>query len=1212
MRNSADKYIFKRVTAILCVLFFVFISGGSLHAQTYGNVWQKGNLENEITLRDVVFTGQNFVAVGDSTVVYTSTDGATWTARSSGYAYNAWAHLFGVTYGNGLVIAVGRDKLIMSSNDNGVTWKTVNPRSTDVYDEDISKVAYGNGVFVACGESGGRWTSSNGSEWKESSFGIGTRCVAFGGGQFLVGATNGSIYSSTDGNTWTSVYIGTHIVSLAYGNGTWMAVGSNIWTSTNGTTWTKQLDIDACKWLFYSAVITDDGSMIAAGENGQILNSADGVTWRDADSASMRIMFGSAYGNDVVVCVSTGGPRTPDSLFLHSTHYSTAGGSPPTAFAGCGSTGSDSLRLTSPNGGEQWPVGSTQTITWSSTGSVGNVKIRYSTDSGTTWTKFEQATPNDGSYSWEVPDDIASTCRIKISETADGNVYDTSDSNFSIVEPDNSTITITYPNGGETLTAGSKVTATWASTGSIANCKLRYSPDNGTTWIKFEDSTPNDGSYSWTVPDIESSNCLFRASDTSDGYPTDNSDAVFTIAQVTGPTITVTDPNGGEKWQVGTNHDITWNTSETVNSVDIEYSADNGSSWSTVASGTEDDGTYTWSLPSTSTTGGLIRLTANHSEGTSTDTSNASFTIIPTLTVNSPNGGEQLAVGTVHSITWASAGGVGDVKLEYSINNGSTWTLIKSATSDDGLFGWVVPDTESASCLIKISQLGGTQISDISNGTFEIGGEPEIALDKSSFSFGYSMGGSAPTAQYLTISNNAGGSLSWTATSTAAWLSLSPASGNGGAVVTVTVDPTGLAAGTYTASISVADGNAANSPQTASVSLSVVEASQDQPPFGELATPADGVTARGAIPVTGWALDDAGIAKAEVFYGQNSRLGDVVFVDGARDDIAGAYPDYPQNTRAGWGYMLLTNSLPDGAYSIYVVVTDTAGHTTTLGPASITVDNANATKPFGTIDTPSQGGDASGANYPNWGWVLTPQPNTIPINGSTIKVWVNGEPLGTISQYNLPNEVLTGIFPGYNNSNGLVGLHYLDTTKYANGAHYIAWTVSDDAGNSEGIGSRFFTIRNISSREGEAQTASIKAAAPENHTLPMPTFKEMKQLENISLSTYRAEISKGTNDSPPTMEVNTGAFEVQAVELERIAVTFDNNFNLRNGYRVKGDELLPLPIGSTVKIEKNAFYWQPGPGFLGTYNLVLMGVDAEGTPVQKQLKVNISPKLKVQ
>ena len=89
--------------------------------------------------------------------------------------------------------------------------------------------------------------------------------------------------------------------------------------------------------------------------------------------------------------------------------------------------------LTSPNGGERWPVGSTQIITWITGGTVGDVKLEYSTDSATTWIEIAASTENDGSYTWIVPDAVSDTCLIRISEAEDGLPADTNDALFSIV-----------------------------------------------------------------------------------------------------------------------------------------------------------------------------------------------------------------------------------------------------------------------------------------------------------------------------------------------------------------------------------------------------------------------------------------------------------------------------------------------------------------------------------------------------------------------------------------------------------------------------------------------------------------------------------------------------------------------------------------------------------------------------------------------------------
>jgi hypothetical protein len=220
-------------------------------------------------------------------------------------------------------------------------------------------------------------------------------------------------------------------------------------------------------------------------------------------------------------------------------------------------------------------------------------------------------------------------------------------------------------------------------------------------------------------------------------------------------------------------------------------------------------------------------------------------------------------------------------------------------------------------------------------------------------------------------------------------------------------------------------------------------------------------------------------------------IGNAQIVPGTRPDVAVTYPGYPGNT-GGWGYLLLTNELPNstgqpgvgnGTYNLHVLITDNAGQVVDLGARTITVNNAASILPFGSIDTPTQGGTASGTAFVNFGWVLTPEPNMIPFNGSTIKVLIDTpcpssavvptcNPMtATVTGYNISRCDVDQDFPSLANSGstncalsggspGPVGYYYLDTTKLANGLHTIAWVVTDSAGNASGIGSRYFNVQN--------------------------------------------------------------------------------------------------------------------------------------------------------
>jgi hypothetical protein len=146
-------------------------------------------------------------------------------------------------------------------------------------------------------------------------------------------------------------------------------------------------------------------------------------------------------------------------------------------------------------------------------------------------------------------------------------------------------------------------------------------------------------------------------------------------------------------------------------------------------------------------------------------------------------------------------------------------------------------------------------------------------------------------------------------------------------------------------------------------------------------------------------------------------------------------------------------------YNLKVYANDREGNKVLLGARIIAGQNATATAPFGALDTPGQGEVISGTAYVNFGWALTPQPKNIPTDGSTIKVVIDGTVVGRVT-YNQYRADIAGLFPGYANTNGAIGFFVIDTTKYANGLHTIEWVVTDSAGVSAGIGSRYFTIAN--------------------------------------------------------------------------------------------------------------------------------------------------------
>ncbi|MDB6086160.1 MAG: hypothetical protein JWN43_4041, partial [Gammaproteobacteria bacterium] len=95
---------------------------------------------------------------------------------------------------------------------------------------------------------------------------------------------------------------------------------------------------------------------------------------------------------------------------------------------------------------------------------------------------------------------------------------------------------------------------------------------------------------------------------------------------------------------------------------------------------------------------------------------------------------------------------------------------------------------------------------------------PSISLGITSLQFATVPGGSA-NPQTVSIANGGGGTLNWFASSNASWLTVSPASGTGNGVLTVSAASSSLAAGTYTTTVAISALGATNSPQYINVTL---------------------------------------------------------------------------------------------------------------------------------------------------------------------------------------------------------------------------------------------------------------------------------------------------------------------------------------------------------------------------------------------------------
>jgi hypothetical protein len=288
------------------------------------------------TLNAIAYGGGVWVTGGVGGDVAWSTDGVRWT-DAGGSPFGGYA-IHEIIYGNGKFVGVGSGGRIAYSI-NGVDWERTGDSTFANYIKDI---AYGGGKFVAVGEYGKiAWSEDGCATWNEaynSIFGSGhINGVAYGGGKFVAVGEYGKAAWSEDGVTWTAagrLSSSYHINDVAYGGGAFVAVGNKITTgkdltiltgeiirSADGVSWTDAGDTsfvsDPASTIgsFILKAAYGNGMFIAVGcdnvihdkteVRGKAAYSYDGASWTAADSGAFgkNSVEGIAYGNGMFVAV---------------------------------------------------------------------------------------------------------------------------------------------------------------------------------------------------------------------------------------------------------------------------------------------------------------------------------------------------------------------------------------------------------------------------------------------------------------------------------------------------------------------------------------------------------------------------------------------------------------------------------------------------------------------------------------------------------------------------------------------------------------------------------------------------------------------------------------------------------------------------------------------------------------------------------------------
>jgi len=377
------------------------------------------------------------------------------------------------------------------------------------------------------------------------------------------------------------------------------------------------------------------------------------------------------------------------------------------------------LTLSTPNGAEAWLVGTDQQIRWNSAGEISKVRLEYSKDGfKEDFYTIVNDLPNEGNFTWSVPDDISPQVKIRVSDSLDPRIHDTSDISFRVV----GALEVVAPNWQERWQAGTEQEIVWRTLGSIPNVKLEYSTDNFQDQIfPVVDSVKNEGRYHWLVPDHLSANVRVRVSDLRDPLVSDHSNDIFSIHG----DLNLVFPEEHARLVVGQDAPIRWEVIGTIPTVTIEYALivegedpeGETPEWRVIEELYSNRGTYLWKVPDEIYPD--IRLRIMDPNDSEVFAVGSPFAIVGGLSLLNPQGGEMWTVGSRRKIAWRAYGTIPNVTLEYALLDGLSekvfsgdihsvqadleWEMIEPSLPNIGSYIWEVPDALSDVAVLRVT-----------------------------------------------------------------------------------------------------------------------------------------------------------------------------------------------------------------------------------------------------------------------------------------------------------------------------------------------------------------------------------------------------------------------------------------------------------------------------------------------------------------------------
>lgn len=230
------------------------------------------------------------------------------------------------------------------------------------------------------------------------------------------------------------------------------------------------------------------------------------------------------------------------------------------------------------------------------------------------------------------------------------------------------TAVLTAPAAGATISTPDVALSWTASCATSYNLQIASDANFANVVVN---ATPTNPSYTWTGASFGT--FYWRVQSTNAGGTASWSTSRSFVHPLS---ITVTAPNGGENFVGGSSTNITWTTSGALSGVNIDYSANGGTSWTPVVANTPNTLSYAWTVPNGATSAGRVRVSAS---GYS-DMSDANFSVVP-VSLGSAQGAPD---------------GAGGAFMVWSDNRSGNYDIYASRVDANGapVAGWTAAGTQ--------------------------------------------------------------------------------------------------------------------------------------------------------------------------------------------------------------------------------------------------------------------------------------------------------------------------------------------------------------------------------------------------------------------------------------------------------------------------------------------------------------------------------------